>query len=170
MGYCISICLFTMGDDIESTFCRALAPGGHHGFRKRRPGVHGHRQHQGMAVQVDHTKPTSKASRSKPLRLKYDKLLSRFASDFNLRRYTKAGWRKLRPRQPVLKLKHEATAFKFCFQCSIFNLPSPAPLTPRWVMGLCVLRPFQPELKAPGSSSWIIETKVNRNYFQVVHA
>ena len=43
---------------------------------------------RGRALQLDPIKPTLNASGAKPLRLKYDKLLSRFAFNFNLRRYT----------------------------------------------------------------------------------
>jgi len=39
-------------------------------------------------VQVDPIKPTLKALGTKPLKLQYDELLSRFAFKFNLRRYT----------------------------------------------------------------------------------
>ena len=41
----------------------------------------------GRAVQVDPIKPTLKAPGTKRLKLKYDKLLSSFAFNFNLRRY-----------------------------------------------------------------------------------
>ena len=41
-------------------------------------------------MQVDPIKPTLKAPRTKRLKLKYNKLLSSFAFNFNLRRYTKA--------------------------------------------------------------------------------
>ena len=40
-------------------------------------------------MQVDPIKPTLKAPGTKRLRLKCDKLLSHFAFNFNLRRYTK---------------------------------------------------------------------------------
>jgi hypothetical protein len=46
--------------------------------------------HQGRAVQVDPMKPALKAPGTKPLKLKYDELLSSFAFNFNLRRYIKA--------------------------------------------------------------------------------
>ena len=42
-------------------------------------------------MQLDPIKPTLKAPGIKLLKLKYDKLLSNFASKFNLRRYIKAG-------------------------------------------------------------------------------
>ena len=42
----------------------------------------------GKAVQVDPIKPTLKAPGTKRLKLKYDKLLSSFAFNFNLRHYT----------------------------------------------------------------------------------
>jgi hypothetical protein len=44
-------------------------------------------------VQVDPIKPTLKAPGIKPLKLKYDELLSSFAFKFNLRRYTMADSR-----------------------------------------------------------------------------
>jgi len=42
----------------------------------------------GKAVQVDHMKPILKVPETKPLKQKYDKLLSTFAFNFKLRRYT----------------------------------------------------------------------------------
>jgi hypothetical protein len=42
----------------------------------------------GRAVQVDPNKPTLKAPGSKRLKLEYDKLLSGFAFNLNLRRYS----------------------------------------------------------------------------------
>ena len=42
-------------------------------------------------MQVDPIKPTLKAPGSKRLKLKYDKLLSSFAFNCNLRRYTEKG-------------------------------------------------------------------------------
>jgi len=42
-------------------------------------------------VQVDPIKPPLKAPGAKALKLKYDKLRSNFALNFNLRPYTKAG-------------------------------------------------------------------------------
>ena len=41
-------------------------------------------------MQVDPIKPTLKAPGTKPLKLKYGKLVSNFAFNFNLRRYIKA--------------------------------------------------------------------------------
>jgi len=45
----------------------------------------------GRAVQVDPIKHTLKAPGTKCLKLKYDELLSSFASNFNLRQYTVAS-------------------------------------------------------------------------------
>ena len=42
----------------------------------------------GRAMQVDPIKPTSKPPGTKSLKVKYDKLLSNFAFNFNLRRCT----------------------------------------------------------------------------------
>jgi len=42
-------------------------------------------------VQVDSDRPTLKAPRTKRLKLQHDKLLSNFAFNFNLRRYSEAG-------------------------------------------------------------------------------
>ena len=54
-------------------------------------GVHiRHRGAQGKAVQVDPIKSKLKAPRTNLLKLKYDKLLSKFGFIFNLRRYIKA--------------------------------------------------------------------------------
>jgi len=54
-------------------------------------GVHiRHRGAQGKAVQVDPIKSKLKAPRTNLLKLKYDKLLSKFGFSFNLRRYIKA--------------------------------------------------------------------------------
>jgi len=53
--------------------------------RRRRPGPG--RRHGG-AVQVDPIRPKLKAPGTKRLKLKYDKLLSRFAFKFKLRHYT----------------------------------------------------------------------------------
>jgi len=50
-------------------------------------GGHSH----GRAVQVDSIKPKLKASGNKRLKLKYDELLSNFAFNFNLRRFTTAA-------------------------------------------------------------------------------
>ena len=47
-------------------------------------------RHHGRAVQVDPTKATVKAPGTKRLKLNHDKLLSRLAFNFNLRRYTMA--------------------------------------------------------------------------------
>jgi hypothetical protein len=53
---------------------------------------------RGRAVQVDPMKPTLNPIGTKPLKLKYDELLPKFAFKFNLRRYTEApsclrsGW------------------------------------------------------------------------------
>jgi hypothetical protein len=47
---------------------------------------------RGRAVQVDPIKPTLKPPGTKRLKLEYGKLLSRFALNFNLRRYSVA-WR-----------------------------------------------------------------------------
>jgi len=49
----------------------------------------GHHARQGEAVQVEPMKPMLKAPGTKRLKLKYDILLSSFAFNFNLRRYTK---------------------------------------------------------------------------------
>ncbi len=60
------------------------------GNRESNAGRHepaGRAQQRGKAVQVDPIKPTLKAPGTKRLKLKYDKLLSSFAFDFNLRRY-----------------------------------------------------------------------------------
>jgi hypothetical protein len=46
----------------------------------------------GRAVQVDPMEPTLKAPEAKRLKLKYDELLSNFASNFNLRHYTAAKY------------------------------------------------------------------------------
>ena len=51
-------------------------------------------------MQVDPIKPTLKASGTKRLKLNYDKLLSSFAVNFNLRRYTVEGGR------PLMKSLH----------------------------------------------------------------
>ena len=48
------------------------------------------RAHHGKAVQLDPIKPTLTAPKSKRLKLKHDELLSTYAFDFNLRRYTMA--------------------------------------------------------------------------------
>ena len=48
------------------------------------------RRHRGKAVQVEPMKPTLKAPGTKRLTLKYDKLLSSFGFNFNLRRYIAA--------------------------------------------------------------------------------
>ena len=45
---------------------------------------------RGKAVQVEPMKPMSKAPGTERLKLKYDKLLSSFAFNFNLRRYNVA--------------------------------------------------------------------------------
>ena len=45
---------------------------------------------QGRAVQVDPIKPTLKPTGNKRLKLKYDNMLSNFAFDLSLHRYTKA--------------------------------------------------------------------------------
>jgi hypothetical protein len=50
----------------------------------------------GRAVQVDSVKPTLKPPGTKRLNLKYDKVLSSFASEINLRRYS---W--VRPRSSL---------------------------------------------------------------------
>jgi len=46
---------------------------------------------RGTAVQVDPIKPTLKAPGAKPLQLKYDEMLSKFAFEIDLRRYNE-GW------------------------------------------------------------------------------
>jgi hypothetical protein len=46
---------------------------------------------QGWAVQVDPIKATLKAPGTKRLKLKSDELLSSFAFNFNMRRYSKGG-------------------------------------------------------------------------------
>ena len=73
--------------DILSNFCQALRHGGvlRHGghLRRSRSG-----DHRGRAVQVGPIKPTLQAPGAKHLKLTYDKMLSSFAFNFNLRRYT----------------------------------------------------------------------------------
>jgi hypothetical protein len=54
----------------------------HDGSGGAEPGGHG------RAVQVDPVKPTLKPPGTKHLKLKSDKPLSKFAFNFNLRRYT----------------------------------------------------------------------------------
>jgi len=53
-------------------------------------------------VQVDPIKPTLKAPGSKRLKIKRDKLVSRFAFNFNMRRYTEALERTARHFQNAL--------------------------------------------------------------------
>jgi len=52
----------------------------------------------GKAVRVEPIKPSLKAVGTKRLKLKYYKLLSNFAFNFNLRRYTQAGTSSSSPR------------------------------------------------------------------------
>jgi len=54
------------------------------------PRRRGLQRRQGRAVQVDPIKPTLQAPGTKRLKLEFDELLSNFAFNFNLRRYTKA--------------------------------------------------------------------------------
>ena len=69
--------------------CKPLVRGVHvhRGVVQRR----NRRRRHGGAVQVDPTRLMLKAPGTKPLKLKYDKLLSRFAFKFTLRRYTMAA-------------------------------------------------------------------------------
>ena len=76
--------------DVARNIRQALGPGIHHGGDGRR-----HRQRQrarrgapGRAVQVGPIKPTLKPPGTKRLNVKCDKLLSNFAFQFKLRRYS----------------------------------------------------------------------------------
>ena len=58
-----------------------------------RPGrLQRHFVRRGRAVQVDPMNPTLKALETKPLKLKYEELLSKFAFKINLRRYAVGGF------------------------------------------------------------------------------
>ena len=62
----------------------------------------GARGARGRAVQVDPTKPTLKAPGYERLKLEHGKLLSIFAFNFNLRRYSEAGCAFLRNYTPSI--------------------------------------------------------------------
>jgi hypothetical protein len=70
-----------------------------------------------MAVQVDPIKPTLKAPATKRLKLKYDKPLSSFAFNFNLRRCTVV---------PFLDLANHAASPSIDYRCDGVETPAGA--------------------------------------------
>jgi len=73
--------------------CKPLPVGARVHARVPRP-PHQHRR-QSRAVQVDPIKSSLKPPVTKRLKLEYDKLLSIFGLEFNLRRYNKAYYKKM---------------------------------------------------------------------------